>query len=161
MTLFWPQTLKCMVCWFKYQIPLGLHDAGSNESRQFMWLRFLLRYLSRKEYSRKIWISQSLLFKLWYFTLREQLCTLQNNNKDDAKYELARKNTLATLQSWLPKAHCFLGLKSSTWLRLGEGEWRHLDALTLKLGQIKLTIGSVKASSLSAVCHGCRAASSS
>ena len=31
--LFWPQTLKCMVCWFKYQIPLGLHDACCRKAR--------------------------------------------------------------------------------------------------------------------------------
>lgn len=152
-----------MVCWFKYQILLGLHDAGCRKARTSLdnscvSVFFFVIYPEKNIAARFEYLNLY-CFKLWYFTLREQLCTLQNNNKDGGKYDLARKNTLATLQPWLPKAHCFLGLKSSTWLRLGEGEWRHLDALTLKLGQIKLTMGSVKASSLSAVCHGCRAAS--
>lgn len=154
-----------MVCWFKYQIPLGLHDACCRKARTSLdnscdSVFFFVIYLEKNIAARFEYLDLYCLSCDTSLYVRSCVrCKIITRTVENMN--LGGKNTLATLQSWLPKAHCFLGLKSSDWLRLGEGEWRHLDALTLKLCQIKLTMGSVKASSLSAVCHGCRAASSS
>lgn len=153
-----------MVCWFKYQILLGLHDAGCRKARTsldnscvsvFFFVIYLEKNIAaRFEYLNLYCLScDTSLYVSSCVRCKIITRTVENMNLPvKIHWQLCspgyQKHTISSGSSPAPDCAC-------------EGEWRHLDALTLKLGQIKLTMGSVKASSLSAVCHGCRAASSS
>jgi len=153
-----------MVCWFNYQISLRLHDVCCRKAQTS------LDNSCDSVFFFVIYLEQNITARFEYLNLYCLSCDTSLYVSSCVRCKIITRTVenmnLPVKKHWQLcspgyQKHSFLGLKSSTWLRMGEGEWRHLDALTLKLGQIKLTMGSVKASSLSAVCHGCRAASSS